>query len=198
MMMTISLEVAALPTERRDHQDGAGDDPPQRKKRPSVEYLLVFEALRSEDWANYGDQIKELAEEATMIRGDYSPEAEQRRLELSEQHRNLLDMRSYMGSDMPIFKAITKVWKALVAGSSVVGCQGTPTGMCQVCGLFEHLGGRQPCRASEWPEGIEKLEDEDDFYLKCKDCQRPNSLMTDFDGSIYCEQCYYQKIEKSY
>ena len=107
MMMTISLEVAALPTERRDQPDGAGDHP-QRKKRPSVEYLLVFEALRSEDWANYGDQIKELAEEATMIRGDYSPEAEQRRLELSEQHRNLLDMRSYMGSDMPIFKAITQ------------------------------------------------------------------------------------------
>ena len=53
MMIITSLEVAALPTERRDPRGGAGDHP-QRKKRPSVEYLLVFEALRTEDWANYG------------------------------------------------------------------------------------------------------------------------------------------------
>ncbi len=88
-------------------------------------------------------------------------------MELSEQHGNLLDMRSYMGSDMPIFKAITKVWKALVAGSSVVGCQGTPTGMCRGCsstsGDTNHAA---PANGQK-----EKLEDEDDFYLKCKDCQ---------------------------
>lgn len=162
-------------------QQGRRDEAVQALLEPEASKLSHHGRL---DWM---DQIRQLAEEVAKMQGDYGKKAEQRRLDLTRKHRNLLDERDNGGrADSLTFKLVTKLWGSLVAGSSVVGCQGTLIGMCQECGLFDH-GEHPPCPI--WESEIQGLEP-DDYTLKCCKCGRPDSHCVDWDGKYFCCGCY--------